>query len=106
MTYIPPDFEARSIHVHKIVGEMIARDPSELERAKGILLRWIGDGTSASQPYFAAWLKTIEAGLDACVTQMLDTSEWGDVMRSCSPFECLLSADQRRDVLAKYKRAI
>jgi len=108
LTYTAPDFEARSLHIHEIVVEMITRDPAEIDRAKGILLRWIGDGqngdgTSTSQPYLAAWLKVIEGGLEACVTQMLDPSEWGDVMRSCSPFGCLISPAQRRKAFAKFK---
>ncbi len=106
MPYQPPDFDARSLRIHQIVVMQIESNPAEIDRARKILLRWIGDGTSASQPYYAKWLRAIDEGVETCIKQMLDPSEHGDVMRSCSPFGCLLSKEQRKAVFAEFRSVV
>ena len=104
MAYIAPNFEARSLHVHRVVAEMIKDNPSEVGRAKEIIARWIGDGSSRSHAYFEEWARVIDAGVDECLKLMLDPSEHGDTLRSCSPFGCLLTPVERREIHRLYRR--
>jgi len=51
---------------------------------------------SCGKPYVDGWIKAIDEGLDAVEKLIRDEGDWGQVMRSCSPFGVLWNSPQER----------
>ncbi len=92
---------SRQMHVE--AADILRSKPELLEVARTRLLRWKMTTSSSSIPYIDEWLEIISDGPEKSIRMMLDRSDHGDVMRSCSPFSFLISERRHFEILRDFK---
>ena len=95
--------DRRSLAYHQVIAERLLRNPGQIvEKARRNLKR-----LQSLHPYAAHLLSLWDAWLDlppAMLTEeIMGTSELARDMRQASPFSGLLSAAERRSVLAGFR---
>ena len=60
------------------------------------LTRWLAKPDMQDMAYWLEWQKNIEQGIEAVIGLALESTERGQVMRSCSPFGVLWRSPTER----------
>ena len=96
--------ERRSLAYHRAVADSLQENPEEIiQRARTHLerLRTLHPHAAALTNRWRAWL---DLPPDILIKQFTDTSELAQNMRQVSPFAGVLSAEQRKTILARLRR--
>ena len=96
--------ERRSLAFHRAVADSLQENPEEIiQRARTHLgrLRTLHPHAAALINRWYAWL---DLPPDLLIKQFTDTSELAQNMRQVSPFAGVLSAEQRKSILARLRR--
>ena len=96
--------ERRSLAYHGAVADLLQENPEEIiQRARNHLRR-----LRTLHPHAAAlinrWRIWLDLPPDILIKQITDTSELAQDMRQVSPFAGVLSAGQRKKILARLRR--
>jgi hypothetical protein len=93
--------EDRSLALHCVIAERIARDPSILERARERVATWIAEGRA---PHYARAWQLVLAGPAAEVIRTLvaDTEE-GRALRQATPFAGVVEPRERWRIWARVR---
>ncbi len=94
--------DQRSLAMHRLIAEKLARDPSLLDVALTTIARWRATTSPNSRPYLDAWQAIIEQGLEPTIAAAIDPSERGIQMRQAAPFTGILSQDERAGFMAAW----
>lgn len=94
--------ERRSLELHRLVAERLRRDPALLERARGRVRDWIGDGT-VSLHWAEAWDALLARPLPEILAVLVDPSQRARDLRQSSPFAGVLSPRERWDALRRLR---
>ena len=95
--------ERRSLAFHRAVADSLQENPEEIiQRARTHLgrLRTLHPHAAALINRWYAWL---DLPPDLLIKQFTDTSELAQNMREVSPFAGILSAEQRKSILARLR---
>ncbi len=99
------DGHQQSLALHAAVVAKLIDDP---ERVLGIarrnLQRDIDTGTVHDRRYIREWELLIDQGLPALIEAMLDPSDQGVTLRSCTPFTGVLDPEQVRAIKRVYRK--
>jgi hypothetical protein len=90
----PRWLDRRSLEWHRRLSVELRKDPTHLQRARAVLLRWQSTDPRGC-PGWDEWLALIDQGTDAAVDAMIDDGERGQYLRSCSPFTRVLPPRER-----------
>ena len=96
--------ERRSLAFHRAVADSLQENPEEIiQRARTHLgrLRTLHPHAAALINRWYAWL---DLPPDLLIKQFTDTSKLAQNMRQVSPFAGVLSAEQRKSILARLRR--
>lgn len=96
--------ELRSLWLNRVVAARVAEDPHRvLAHARRNLERLdqVHQGTTVTS-WLRRWRKVIDAGPEAVMEMLTAKSPEGAELRQNSPFAGVLSADERRRVLAAF----
>ena len=96
------DLDQRSLAMHRLVVAKIRRDPAWFEYARRTLARWRRSGPVASQPYLERWQLAFDRGVDAALELAVEASEDAPALRQCSPFDGILSTEERLGFLKSW----
>ncbi len=99
------DGHQQSLVLHAAVVAKLIDDP---ERVLGIarrnLQRDTDTGTVHDRRYIREWELLIDQGLPALIEAMLDPSDHGVTLRSCTPFTGVLDPEQVRAIKRVYRK--
>lgn len=98
------EIDARSLALHRLIAEKIARDPALFDRARTTLARWRIIVDRNSQPYLEEWERLMEQGREACLAVATEESEHATALRQSSPFAGVLTARERFLFLKNWTR--
>lgn len=87
--------DARTLAMHRLMVEKIRREPHLFARLGHTLTRWQQTAAPSTRAYLTAWQALIDQGSEACFAVALEESDRGQVMRSCSPFQGVLTNAER-----------
>lgn len=77
--------EERSLALHRLIAEMIASDPSQIERARVQLRRWREKGTM--HPHYAdQWASLLDGPFEDLRRVLVDEGEHARALRQNTPF--------------------
>lgn len=99
------EIDERSLALHRLVAEKIARDPTLLARVRRTLDRWRVQVGAESQPYLQEWARVMDAGVGECLRTAVDPSPRGDALRQNSPFGAVLTNEERFAFLKKWNES-
>ncbi len=86
--------EARSLALHRAVGERLAQNPGLVDPARDRIRQWMADG-KLNRVYGEQWLQLLDGPLDALIAVLSDPGERARTLRSCSPFAGVLDPKTR-----------
>jgi excisionase family DNA binding protein len=101
------DGHAQSLALHAAIVPKLINDP---ERVLGIARKnvqrdyTLGDAHSVA--YTCEWESVMDAGIPALIDTMLDPSERGTTLRSCTPFTGVLNPDEVQAIKRVYRKQI
>ncbi len=98
------EIDQRSLALHRLVAERIARDPALFEKSRLTLARWRKTVCVASQPYLEEWERLMNEGVEACLAAALEDSQRAAALRQSSPFSGVLSNRERFIFLKQWAR--
>ncbi len=88
--------------LHTAAVRLMQEDPRLIERALGILDRWMQASVLHSRPLLQEWQRIL---LERDWDQALSKSERGNQLRQASPVSCILPNKQRLDIIGACKTA-
>lgn len=97
----------RSLWLHRAVLGHLVRDPEGvLAGARAVLAQRLAaaDYPGSPRAYYERWGAVLERGVEATARMLTDLTEEAAALRSSSPFVGVLSADERAEVLAAFRR--
>lgn len=77
--------EERSLALHRVIAEMLARDPELAVRARERVVGWASDGL-VHPHYTQAWNQLLNGPLDDLRAILVDESEHARALRQVTPF--------------------
>lgn len=97
--------ETLSFAMHLHLATRLRQDPILLAKMKTCIDSWLASGRCAgSTEYLREWLDAIQKGSNAVVSLATDTTERGQVLRSCSPFGVIWNNPKERwDFIRQWK---
>lgn len=98
--------DERSYEMHKVVADVLRRDPAKLEQVIAWIERFLADPDFSihSKDDLTEWLDLIKSrGLPAVLEALNDRSEEGVRMRQNSPFAVIMPQDERLRILRRYE---
>lgn len=101
------DGHAQSLALHAAIVPKLVNDPTGvLGIARKNIERDYALGDQHSAIYTREWESVIEAGIPAVIETMLDPSERGTTLRSCTPFTGVLDVDEERAIKRVYRKQV
>ena len=97
------EIDARSLALHRLIAQKVARQPALLEKALHTVKRWQTLVSTSSQPYLREWEELLDQGADACLAVAVEESQRAAALRQCSPFTNILSNAERFAFLKNWK---
>jgi hypothetical protein len=98
--------DERSLELHRVVADVLRRDPSKLTLVSDWIHRFLNDPaySDRNKDGLKDWNRLIrEQGLPGVLAALEDPSENGRRLRHCSPFAVLMPQDERRRILTRYE---
>lgn len=97
--------DAISFDLHKEMCRRLAAQPELLDKLAKRNARILKkQGRYSARIYIEAWQEAIKKGVDAVISLALEKSEWGQVMRSCSPFAVIVDQEWRLKFLREWQK--
>lgn len=93
----------QSLMLHTAAIRLMQEDPRLIERALGILNRWMQAKVLHSRPLLQEWQRIL---LERDWELALSTSERGNQLRQASPVSCILPNKQRLEIIRSCGREI
>ena len=97
------EIDARSLALHRLIAQKVARQPALLEKELHTVKRWQTLVSTSSQPYLREWEELLDQGADACLAVAAEESQRAAALRQCSPFTNILSNAERFAFLKNWK---
>lgn len=101
MLRTPDNLDRRSLDLHKLIARRVRADPAHLDSTRATLNRWRAADRRGCAGW-DEWAAVLERGLEATLEAMLDESERGQYLRSCSPFTRVLPPKERAEFLKSW----
>ncbi len=95
--------DARSLALHCKAAERLAKEPSLLEKARGILGNWIARRGEDIPRDFREWERKLSGPLPELLAFMSAQSDEAVRMRQSSPFPALLTPDVRNRIYEAFR---
>ena len=86
--------EERSLELHRLIVDLIERDPSALDRARARVREWVRDGSVAA-PYARAWEELLGGPPEVLSDLLVDEGERARALRQVTPFAGLVDPRTR-----------
>lgn len=99
------DLDQRSLALHVLVARKVEANPALIEKAQGVVTRWLQISDPASHVYLQEWRAVLAQGVAASVRLATEHSEHANALRQASPMACLLSNQERFAFLREWKQA-
>ncbi|WP_019606228.1 hypothetical protein [Teredinibacter turnerae] len=100
-THIP---DKRTYTFHQKAAEILRASPDRLNEVRDVLTHWLTLTGTQAESWAEKWQELID-GL--CTTEVADLickqGEEMDFYRKSSPFACLLSDEQRMEIIRRFK---
>jgi excisionase family DNA binding protein len=98
------DGKQQSLWLHAALVPKLVNDPDVvLGIARGNLDRQRDNGSSRSLAYVREWEAILDAGVGRAIQALLDQSDHGATLRSCTPFTGVLGQDEVRSIKKAYR---
>lgn len=83
------------------------RPEEVMESSRKVLERRLSksDYPGSPRPYYERWLEILDSGVERVSEVLVDRSEEGCVLRSCSPFTGVISEREREQTLQSFRRS-
>lgn len=88
----------RSFLMHQRIADRLEEHPELLQVAQTNLERW--RASLGVRSWMQEWKQIIDAGVPDVLKVLRDPGEYGDRLRSSSPFPGVLSQEERRHILS------
>ena len=97
---------ALSLWLHAaVVGHLLADSDLVISQAEKNIDRIRSTGSSPrSEAYLVEWERILSSGVAAIVAALLDPTEHGGTLRSCTPFAGVLTQDEVATIKSAWKR--
>ena len=95
--------DARSLAMHCVIAQKIARNPELLDKAKDNLARWSANYDGAKPRYLEEWEELLEKPWPVIAERITKMSEDATRLRSSSPFAGILSDEERDRIYAAFR---
>jgi hypothetical protein len=95
--------DARSLVFDQRIAARLRSEPALLERARAILLRWLGSCAEASRPDLREWQALIDGPREVLLRTLEGTDERCVRLRQSSPFCGILTPEERNAILKEFQ---
>ncbi|MEU9809200.1 hypothetical protein [Mycobacterium sp. NPDC050853] len=97
------DGHEQSLALHAVIVSKLLGDPERvLEIARRNVARDLETGNAHSVRYTREWDRLLKQDMPSLIDAMLDPSDHGVTLRSCTPFTGILSASEVQAVKRQY----
>ncbi len=104
MTSGRPQGHGQSLALHALVVAKLLRDPDRvLEIARRNVEDDLEIGDIHSEKYIREWERLLKQDIPSLINAMLDPSDLGITLRSCTPFTGILTDDEVQAVKRQYR---
>ncbi len=91
-----------AMHLH--LATRLSKNPLLLADMKKCVDTWLkSEKCPGSTGYLQQWLDAIEKGPEAVISLATETSEQGQVLRSCSPFGVIWTPKERWEFIRQWR---
>lgn len=98
------DGHEQSLALHALIVSKLLSDPDNvLETARRNVERDAELGNAHSEKYTREWAQLLKQDIRSLIGAMLDSSDHGITLRSCTPFTGILSAQEVQTVKRQYR---
>ncbi|MGH3955527.1 MAG: helix-turn-helix domain-containing protein [Mycobacterium sp.] len=98
------DGHEQSLALHALLVSKLLSDPDHvLEAARRNVERDAESGNAHSEKYTHEWAQLLKQDIRSLIGAMLDSSDHGVTLRSCTPFTGILSTDEVQTVKRQYR---
>jgi hypothetical protein len=97
--------EKRSLALHRLVAQRILEQPELFDVVKTNIARWKSRLIPQESQYFNTWQNAVNSGIDAALLIACEDSRKAADMRQSSPFASILSPEERKSFLRKWKES-
>lgn len=98
------DGKQQSLWLHAALIPKLVNDPDAvLGIARRNLAKQRDSGSARSAAYIREWEAILDAGVGRVIEALLDQSDHGATLRSCTPFTGVLSQDETRSIKKAYR---
>ncbi|MEZ0362648.1 helix-turn-helix domain-containing protein [Mycobacterium sp. pUA109] len=98
------DGKQQSLWLHAALIPKLVNDPDTvLEIARRNLARQRQSGSTHSAAYTDEWASILDAGVGRVIEAILDPSDHGATLRSCTPFTGVLNEEEVRSIKKAYR---
>lgn len=89
--------EDTSLKVHQLIARKLQKSPKPvLSKAKRNINKWGWDKNPRPTPYMIAWQQLIDKPVEQIIKIITSPGEKGTLLRSSSPFEGVLTEDEKQ----------
>ncbi|WP_134072655.1 hypothetical protein [Mycobacteroides salmoniphilum] len=97
------DGHEQSLVLHAVIVSKLRQDPERvLEVARRNVARDLETGNAHSEKYTREWDRLLKQDIPSLIGAILDPSDHGVTLRSCTPFTGILSTDEVQAVKRQY----
>lgn len=98
------DGHEQSLALHAVIVSKLLQDPDRvLEIALRNVARDLETENAHSETYTREWDRLLKQDIPSLIDAMLDPSDHGVTLRSCTPFTGILSTDEVQAVKRQYR---
>ena len=104
--FVPPltREDRRSLHLHRRLAERLIADPAATLEAARVNLDTMRAQNPAAAPLLDAWSCILDWPVYAIATEMTNPSQWHRDLRQVTPFAGVLSAAERAEAFAEFRK--
>jgi len=97
--FTPRELDLKSLALHQLVVAKIRSEPALFYQVRERLEVLAATAAPQAMPRLLQWLSAFDSGIEEALRLAVEDTEHGQVMRSCSPFNGVLSEPERLEFL-------
>lgn len=100
--HTPDEIDRKSLCLHQLVEQKIRSNPALFAKARVALERSIANAGPSGLIYMIQWINIFDCGIEEALAVAVEETERGQVLRSASPFVCILDDCERQEFYRKW----
>ena len=95
--------DERSLAFDRLIAAKLRAEPALVEKARGILARWLETGSARARPALLEWQRLLSGPLDELLVILEAADERATRLRQSSPFCGILTQEERFHIIREFQ---